>query len=194
MERNIHILSRRQTSLEKQADQEREAKIHIIDKTVKAIDTNVNVLNEKASTLENAESLRRSEEEKFNKLKATSPAIDARLDMDNKRNIYVVTQFLNAVPINLTYSLIHSKNDIILMTENTSTAKIFPTKDNKPIVIKDDFNFPEHIPKEELSKLKIDIDYESIYFLESQNTKLKKHLTKTFIIDPVKNIIYAEEK
>ena len=148
-----------------------------------------NILNidKKTLILEHNDSLRRMNESKFSKLKKTPPSITAMLLMDEKRNIYLKFEILNNVPINLAYSLVHSTKQKTLNTSGSSFSEVYPSKTNKSVLSKDQFNFPDHIPTDENSFIKLIITYESVYLKESGDPNLRKNLIKYYVIDPVKN-------
>lgn len=160
------------------------------DDALDSLKKDIILLERKATNLELSELERSKRESEISNLKRTPPAINGILMMDKKKNIYVGMQFSNKVPIKFTYKLTHSKGGRILSsTDNGPLTETYPPSDGKMFFFKDQFNFPEHIPKQELSQIRLDIYYESIYFLESGNANLKRQLTKEYIIDPIKDIL-----
>jgi hypothetical protein len=133
--------------------------------------------------------MRVQKEKEFQVVKSTAPLIEAFLAMDKNRIVSVGVKFLNAVPIKFTYTLEHFKGDKGLSNHMAEEFELYPPVDNKTIFIRDDFNFHDHIPNDQFSTLKVTINYESIYYVESLNPSLRGSVSATYTINPNSNTI-----
>jgi hypothetical protein len=154
---------------------------------VDSLKLTISRLDRKTSDLNVKDSLRNVDELRLRTLMQTPPSITAQLLMDSGRNIYLEVRFINKVPINFEYSLVHSLESKRLSQGGTSFSEVYPPQNNQALLVKDQFNFPAHIPKNELSFLSLEINYESIYFKQSYDAKLKRNFKKDYVIDPQRN-------
>jgi hypothetical protein len=163
------------------------------ERALDSLKEDIKKIEGKTFSLEKLEQTRQLREKELEALKNTPPSIEAVLSMDKQRNVSVGVQFLNNVPIKLSYTLEHSYRNKILSNHTTGGFQLYPIKDNRPIFIKDDFNFRDHIPNDGFSSLKISISYESIYYLESLNPSLIGTSIKMYTIDPYNNTLTIDK-
>lgn len=145
-------------------------------------------LNMKTSKLETFEINRQASEKEFALLKATPPSIYVSLTMDTKRNVAVGIKFLNKVPIKLSYRLQNYSSKQSYSDGSTSDFELYPPENGKIIYIKDDFNFKDNLRNEE-TKLKVIVYYESIYYIQNMNPALRGTKSAIYTVDPLNNTI-----
>jgi hypothetical protein len=159
------------------------------EKALDSLKEDIKKIESQTFSLEKSEIARQLREKGLEELRTTPPDIEAILSMDNQRNVSVGVQFHNNVPIKFAYTLMHSYRDKVLSSHTSSEFQLYPLKDKRPIFIKDDFNFREHIPNTGFSDIEVIISYESIYYLESLNSNLRGSVSKVYTVDPHKNIL-----
>lgn len=146
-------------------------------------------LGEKTNSLEKSELERKKKENEFEKLKNTSPSIIPKLVVDKKRKVSIKIEYLNSVPIKIKYSIKLSNTEKLLASCNTGMMELAPPIHNKKVLLTNGFNFPDQIPKENISYFELFIYYESIYFFETQNQNLRSQLVKKYKFDPISDIL-----
>jgi hypothetical protein len=145
-------------------------------------------LNSKTTQLETFEASRRANEQEFVRLKNTPPSINVSLIMDKKRTVAVGIKFLNQVPIKFSYRLQNYTSAQSYSDHNTGEFELYPPTDNRTIYIKDDFNFRDNLRNED-SKLKLTVYYQSIYYIQSMNPALRGSKSEIYNVDPQNNVI-----
>lgn len=145
-------------------------------------------LNSKTDQLENFEVSRQASEQEFVRLKNTPPLIDISLIMDKKRTVEVGIKFLNNIPIKFSYRLQNYTSTQSYSDHTNGEFELYPPTDNRTIYIKDDFNFRDNLRNED-SKLKLTVNYQSIYYIQSMNPSLRGVKSEIYSVDPLNNLI-----
>lgn len=149
------------------------------------------VLSLKTNTLETFETNRQTIEKQLARLKVTPPSIDVSLTMDKKRNVAVGIQFLNKVPIKLTYRLQNYSSKQSYSDGMSGAFELYPQENGNIIYIKDDFNFKDNLRNEE-TKLRVIAYYESLYYLQNMNPALKGSKFAIYTVNPFNNTIHQD--
>jgi hypothetical protein len=145
-------------------------------------------LGTKTNKLEVFENNRQTNEKEFAKLKSTPPSIGVSLIMDKKRTVSVGIQFLNRVPIKFTYRLQNYSSNKSYSDGTRGDFELYPQEDGKIIYFKDDFNFKDNLRNEE-TKLKITVYYESLYYLQNMSSALRGSKSAIYTVNPFNNTI-----
>lgn len=148
-------------------------------------------LNSKTTLLETFETNRQANEQEFARMKTTPPLIDVSLIMDRKRNVAIGINFLNKIPIKYSYRLQNYTSSQSYSDGTRGDFELYPPDDKRIIYVKDDFNFKDNLRNEE-SKLKLTVYYQSIYYIQNMNPSLRGAKSVIYNVDPVNNIIKKE--
>ncbi len=152
------------------------------------LETRVGSIGSGLSEVAASDSARAAKEQLTETRKMTPPSIEARLQMDHNRQVYVVINFLNEVPIEVSYKLESRVGEKVYSSHTNSGFKLNPSNGRTLQLIKDDFNFRDNLPKEP-SELELTIFYESIYFKEIGDAKLRGSASAVYAVDPSANTI-----
>lgn len=158
------------------------------DQALDSLKRDISVLIVKTSRLETFEANRQTSEREFAQLKVTPPSIDVSLIMDKKRNVAVGIQFLKNVPIKFNYRLQNYSSKQSYSDGTSGDFELFPQESGNIIYIKDDFNFKDNLRNED-TKLKVTVYYESLYYLQNMNPALRGAKSVVYTLNPFNNTI-----
>jgi hypothetical protein len=133
------------------------------------------------------------DKKKAEKLRNTPPAIYAWLSMDSNLKFFVFIKFLNLVPINISYRLINYTDIQQYSNSGNYASDLYPKQINDTLYLSDDFNFRDNLRKTEISKIKLVLKYQSVYFKEKREPSLTGTLEKVFIYNPFTNSLTTEQ-
>lgn len=158
------------------------------EQALDSLKRDISSLSMKTNRLETFETNRQASERELASLRGTPPSIGVSLIMDTKRNVAVGIQFFNKVPIKFTYRLHNYSSKQSYSDGTRGDFELYPQENGKIIYIKDDFNFKDNLRNEE-TKLKVTVYYESIYYLQSMNPALRGAKSAIYTVDPFNNSI-----
>ncbi len=153
---------------------------------LKKLRTELQLLNDRTDYLTEAEQSRQQEENNFQLLKNTPPSLDmiARIEGDF---VHVGVIFKNKVPVYANYSLVHKVGNID-QSRITGGGKteIYPPLKNSPVFFPPSMGILQESQRElKNQKVIITLNFESIYFKETLDPRLKGQMSKVFRMDQI---------
>ena len=117
-------------------------------------------------------------------LKKTPPNLDFGLMYDKRKGLALMIYFKNKIPILINYAVKEVSSSKILVSDYNRKWRINPNSLSDNLYVLGLGDFSENVGvKNEPFKIKLTFSYESYYFDESQDFKLKVFKEKYYILD-----------
>jgi hypothetical protein len=146
--------------------------------------------------LRTSDSLRKRKEDELAALKSTTPIVYPFLVLEKDNKLYLHLQFVNNVPIKFDFFINkYNSNENVNEADIMEPPTLYPPKDGRDAVIDAYINLNTgKIPKDTISRITLHFSYQSIYYIETMNPKLKVDIDVSYVIDPIKKTINQVER
>ncbi len=156
------------------------------DIKIATLNSNLEAKSAIISELESIEQQRKIDTNELEIVKNTPPSIIPSLVLDKNKDLYLIMDFQNEVPVLFRYS-VHELSGRIVGGVTLSHSTLYPKVPTYKHKHGNITNFK--IPQDKPVKIELSFEYYSIYFDETQNRKLAKKVVKDYLLNPLENTL-----